>query len=425
MQPDCLLRMDIMTPMQTLAATMIDSPQMRSAGKDVLSLALMDARNHTLYTVGQLQASAHPVSGATSTAQVSLAEPLWLLGHVGWFQEWWIGRNTQRDMGERCPAQPMRLASIEPRADACYNPALSTRAQRTTQDLQTIKSYLLETLESTLELLEKTQEHDDNLYFYRLALAREDQIGEQLAVLAQARGLKMQLPASTVYTARQPLAMPATRWQLGAREGGFAWDNERAAHTVQVPEFEIDAQPVSWAQYVEFIDDGGYDDAAHWSTLGWQWLQECAAAEGRRGPRFVDQIGVASGAVLLTRFGTAQRAPGGASAIHMSWYEADAYARWADRRLATEVEWEIAATKAQGMGFRWGDVWEWTANTFRPYPGFVPGPWASYSGKNFERCKVLRGGSFATRARMKQPSFRGFALPQHDAGFWGFRTCAV
>jgi gamma-glutamyl hercynylcysteine S-oxide synthase len=228
-----------------------------------------------------------------------------------------------------------------------------------------------------------------------------------------------------VYAARQPLSMPATHWQLGAPAGGFAWDNERAAHNVQVPEFEIDAQPVSWAQYVEFIDDGGYDDAAHWAPAGWQWLQECAAGEGRRGPRYVDQIGIASGAVLLTRFGTAQRAAGAASATHMAWYEADAYARWAGRRLATEVEWEIAASKAQGMGFRWGDVWEWTANSLRPYPGFIPGPWANYSGKNFERCKVLRGGSFATRARMKQPSFRGFALPQNDAGFWGFRTCAL
>ncbi len=405
----------------------IDSPHMRSAGTDLLSLALMDARNHTLHTIGQLQANVPGVSDKSPLAQVNLIEPLWLLGHVGWFQEWWIGRNTQRDMGERCPAQPMRLASIEPRADACYNPALSTTTQRTAQalpDLQTVKTYLLETLESTLELLDKTPERDDNLYFYRMALAREDQIGEQLAVLAQTMGLTIQMPSSTVYAARQPLAMPATHWQLGAPVGGFAWDNERAAHAVRVPEFEIDAQPVSWAQYVEFIDDGGYDAAAYWSPAGWQWLQDCAAGEGRRGPRFVDQIGVASGAVLLTRFGTAQRAPGGASAAHMTWYEADAYARWAGRRLATEVEWEIAAHKAKGMGFRWGDVWEWTANTFRPYPGFVPGPWANYSSENFERCKVLRGGSFATRARMKQPSFRGFALPSSDAGFWGFRTCA-
>jgi gamma-glutamyl hercynylcysteine S-oxide synthase len=414
--------------MQSLATSMIDSPHIRSAGKDMLSLALMDARNHTLHTFGQLGSSAHSVNAATPTAQLTLMEPLWLLGHVGWFQEWWIGRNTQRDSGERCPVQPTRLASIYPGADACYNPALSTRTPRGAQDypdLQTVKTYLLDTLESTLELLEKAQEQDDTMYFYRMALAHEDHAGERLAVMAQAMGLKMQLPDSTAYAARQPLAMPATHWRLGASAAGFAWDNERAAHSVQVPEFEIDAQPVSWAQYVEFIDDGGYDDAVHWSPAGWQWLQDCAAREGRRGPRFVDQIGVASGAVLLQRFGTAQRAAGSACATHMTWYEAQAYARWAGRRLATEVEWEIAASKARGMGFRWGDVWEWTANTFRPYPGFAPGPWANYSGKNFERCKLLRGGSFATRARMKLPTFRGFALPNADGGFWGFRTCAL
>jgi gamma-glutamyl hercynylcysteine S-oxide synthase len=413
---------------QPLAST-IDALSIRSAGKDVLSLALMDARNHTLHTLAQIQASmpALPTTSDTLPAPQQVS-PLWLLGHVGWFQEAWIGRNTQRDLGESCPAQPMRLASIEPQADACWNPALSNGAQRSAvdgADLQMVKSYLLETLEATLELLEKAHESDAGLYFYRLALAREDQIGEQLAVLAQGLGLPLQCPASAVYAARQPLCLPAMQWQMGAPAGGFAWDNERAAHTVQVPEFEIDAQSVSWAQYVEFIDDGGYDDAAHWSAAGWRWLQAIAAAEGRRGPRFVDQIGVVSGAVLVTRFGRAQRAAGGASAMHVTWYEADAYARWAGRRLATEVEWEIAAHRAVGMGFRWGDVWEWTANTFRPYPGFVAGPWANYSGKNFERCKVLRGGSFATRARMMQPTFRGFALPHTDAGFWGFRTCAL
>jgi gamma-glutamyl hercynylcysteine S-oxide synthase len=409
----------------------IDSPEIRRAGRDVLSLALMDARNHTLHTLGQLESCIPELrlgQDANKYEEADLMSPLWLLGYAGWFQEWWIGRNTQRSLGEACPAQPVRLASIEPRADVCFNPALSAYAERWTHsypDLGTIKTYLLETLETTLELLEKTEHSDAALYFYRLALAHEDQIGEKIAVLAQSLGMKIKLPTLPIYAHRQPLCLPATHWQMGAQKSGFSWDNERAIHEVQVPEFEIDAQPVSWAQYVEFIGDGGYDDVVHWSPQGWNWLQMCAVKEARRGPRYVEQIGVASGAVLQTRFGTTHRATSGSSAVHLTWFEADAYARWAGRRLATEVEWEIAVHKAHGMGFRWGDVWEWTANTFRPYPGFVAGPWANYSAPNFERCKVLRGGSFATRARMKQPTFRGFSLPQSDAGFFGFRTCAL
>jgi gamma-glutamyl hercynylcysteine S-oxide synthase len=409
----------------------LDTHAIRQAGRDVLSLALMDARNHTLHTMAQFENTVPDLRFANDLSVPRIAEalpPLWLLGYVGWFQEWWIGRNTQRSLGSRCPAQPVRLASIEPRADTCWNPAMLTRSDRWVQpqpELGDIKAYLLETLESTLEMLEKTDDSDDALYFYRLALAREDQIGEQFMVIAQALGLKVQLPASPVLVHRAPLWLPATRWTMGDQAAGFAWDNEQGADEVRVPEFEIDAQPVSWLQYVEFIDDGGYDDAAHWSPKGWEWLQQLAARDGRRGPRYVDQIGVASGAVLTTRFGRTQRAAGQSSALHVTWYEAQAYASWAGRRLATEVEWEIAARKAQGMGFRWGDVWEWTANTFSPHAGFVAGPWANYSSKSFEHCKVLRGGSFATRARMKQPTFRGFAKPQMDGGFWGFRTCAV
>jgi ergothioneine biosynthesis protein EgtB len=417
--------------MQLSTSFSIDSPAIRHSGADVLSLALMDARNHTLDLMAQFEKAVPSLDFCSDPGLLEHTQtmpPQWLLGYVGWFQEWWIGRNTQRSLGALCPAQPTRLASIEPRADLCWNPALHTRATAwaaTYPSISTTKAYLLETLESTLDLLGTASTSAHDLYFYQLALAREDQIGEQFVVLAQALGLRMALPASPVWTQRTPLCLPATRWQLGAAQAGFAWDNERAQHTVAVPEFEIDAQPVCWAQYVEFIDDSGYDDQAFWSPQGWQWLQDLSAKEGRRGPRYVDQIGVASGAVLHTRFGTTARAPSGASAMHLSWYEAHAYAQWAGRRLATEVEWEIAAHTAQGQGFRWGDVWEWTANTFRPYPGYSASPWANYSGKNFEHTKVLRGGSLATRARMKQATFRGFAAPHADAGFYGFRTCAL
>jgi len=228
-------------------------------------------------------------------------------------------------------------------------------------------------------------------------------------------------------TLREPLHLPATRWSMGsaAESPGFVFDNEAGQHDVNVPEFEIDAQPVSWAQYVEFVADGGYDRSELWCAEGWHWLQAISEKEGRRGPRYVEQIGVASGAVMQTRFGQSQRMSGQQPAMHMSWWEADAWCRWAGRRLPFEVEWEMAAHSADRRGFRWGDVWEWTGNNFAPYPGFQAGPYADYSAPWFGTHRALRGGSFATRARMKSPKYRNFYLPGRDDIFCGFRSCAL
>jgi gamma-glutamyl hercynylcysteine S-oxide synthase len=423
-------------PLQTANSQLsMDSPQIRSAGAELLSLALMDARNHTLHLMSEFERLVPDLRFASDLSVPRMGEvlpPLWLLGHAGWFQEYWVGRNTQRHLGLQCPQQPALLASIEPRADACFDPRLSSRAERWTQtfpDLLSIKSYLLETLESTLELLEKAAPTDEGLYFFRLALAREDQLSEQFIVMAQTLGLKLPVPPMQARSSREPILVPATLWQQGAQPQGFSFDNEGPQQTVHVPEFEIDAQPVSWAQFVEFVDDGGYDDMAHWSDSGLHWLQEMSQGQGkeygRRAPRYVEQIGVASGAVMQTRFGRMQRMASSASAVHLSWHEAQAYARWAGRRLPTEVEWEIAASKLSGQGFAWGDVWEWTINTFRPYPGFTPSPWHQGSIVHFEHCKTLRGASWATRERMKVATFRGFARPERDGGFFGFRTCAL
>jgi iron(II)-dependent oxidoreductase len=112
-------------------------------------------------------------------------------------------------------------------------------------------------------------------------------------------------------------------------------------------------------------------------------------------------------------------------AVHVSWYEADAWCRWAGRRLPGEAEWEAAAHQGATRGFRFGDVWEWTASTFRPYPGFAAGPWHSYSEPAFGRTKVLRGASFATPSAVRSRRFRRFAPPDLDDGFFGFRSCAA
>uniref|UniRef100_UPI0017F7FB66 SUMF1/EgtB/PvdO family nonheme iron enzyme n=1 Tax=Ramlibacter sp. TaxID=1917967 RepID=UPI0017F7FB66 len=236
------------------------------------------------------------------------------------------------------------------------------------------------------------------------------------------------LPMPAGAQPRAPLQMPAMRWRLGWNGPGFALDVEQGAEEITVPEFEIDAQPVNWAQYVEFIADGGYDRPELWDAKGWQWLQAQAAQEGRRGPRYVEQIGVGSGAVLQTLFGRPARMGGTQNVTHVSWWEADAYARWAGRRLPTEVEWEVAAHQAGRRGFRWGEVREWTAGTLRLWTGFAPAPWGVQAELDarlaFGHARVLRGASWASRARMRHPKARFWALPESDEGFVGFRTCA-
>jgi iron(II)-dependent oxidoreductase len=404
-----------------LAGALIDTPAMRTAGRELLSLALMDARNHTLHLLALCEAASP--GGVLSASEIG--DPPWLAGHAGWFAEFWIARNVQCHQGVQCPPRPTRIGSIEPRADAWWGETPAPQSVGGFPDATVTRSFLLEQHERTLELLEKAPEHDAGLYFYRLALFHEDMKGEDMLVQAQQRGVPVPFAQPGARRAMPPVLVPAVRWQLGAVAGGLVLDNEQWAHAVDVPEFEIDAQAVSWAQFVEFVDDGGYDRIELWHPDGWAWLQALARQEGGRAPRYVDQIGVASGAVMQTRFGTPRRMPGGQPAMHLTWWEADAWCRWAGRRLPAEVEWEIAASTAGRRGFHWGDVWEWTGTTFRAYPGFTAGPWRGYSEPGFGSHKVLRGASFATRQRLRQAKFRNFQLPQENHIFAGFRSCAA
>ena len=413
---------------------LIDSSGIRQGGREVLSLALMDARNHTLHLLRQFQQSLE-ADGFSVPCLPILNPPLWEVGHLGWFQERWISRNLLRHQGARCDPGAACLPSIEPNADRWWDSSHVAHDSRWSLDLPGVegcRAYLLQTLDSSLSLLEKAGDSDQALYFYRLCLFHEDMHAEAMTAALQALGLPLDAPlrkalTPAAMTLREPLCMPATRWPMGspAESPGFVFDNEAGQHDVNVPEFEIDAQPVSWAQYVEFVADGGYDRSELWCAEGWHWLQEISQSEGRRGPRYVEQIGVASGAVMQTRFGQSQRMSGQQPAMHMSWWEADAWCRWAGRRLPFEVEWEIAAHSADRRGFRWGDVWEWTGNNFAPYPGFQAGPYADYSAPWFGTHRALRGGSFATRARMKSPKYRNFYLPGRDDIFCGFRSCAL
>ena len=177
--------------MLDIEAPNVDSARMRRAGKELLSLALMDSRNHTLRWIAAYERALGPAAMQVPQ-QPELSPPLWELGHAGWFQERWIARNVQRQRGARCdPSQP-RLASILAEADRCFDDAQVGHAQRwtlTLPELQSIRQYLVDTLETTLELLDNSPDDDDEaLYFYRLALFHEDMLGEKFAHMSQTLG---------------------------------------------------------------------------------------------------------------------------------------------------------------------------------------------------------------------------------------------
>ena len=398
---------------------------LRDARRDALSLALIDSRNHTLRWIAVYE-QAQGADALRRSPAPGIDPPLWTLGHIGWYQERWIARNIQRGRGAACdPTQPP-LAPIRADADRWFDPQLASTADRVGldfPDLQALRNDLAAGIELALELLEAAADSDEELYFFRLVLCHESRFGESLATDAQSLGLPLGdagglLAELVTPTLRPPLQFPATRWTLGSPPIGFALDNELPMQPVDVPEFEIDSQPVSWAQYAEFVADGGYDDPRWWSEAGWRWVQQTE----RRVPRHVSQM---RHGVLLQRFGQIARVPLGQPAMHLAWFEAEAWCRWAGRRLPSEVEWEVAVHQGASRGFRWGDVWEWTASTFRPYPGFEPGPDRSWSQPCFGVCKVLRGASFATAARLRHRKFRHFLRPERDDAFCGFRSCAV
>ena len=383
----------------------LDDPEgMRRAGRELLSLALIDSRNHLLHLLAMDEST----------------PALRIVARAGWYQEYWIARHVQRQRGEACHAHAPRLAGIEPRVDAWV------ARDAVPPSPETLRGYLAETLEVTLELLVNATEDDAALYFYRLSLLHEDRLGEALAE-------RLLLGAPPARAERDALWQPGRAWQLGSPRalGGLVPHNERWAHEVAVPEFEIDAQPVNWAQLVEFSEDGGYDRRDLWSDAGWAWVQ----TTGRRAPRFVEQL---QGGVLVLRgngrAAALQRAPAKQPVMHVSRFEAEAWCRWADRRLPTEPEWELSAATSASRGFVWGDVFEWVAGSARAWPdagAAAPGsldamPVASAAGAvpGVPR-GVLRGASFATRPRWRHTRARRFAAPSCDAIFCGFRSCAL
>ena len=375
----------------------VDDPlATRQAGRELLSLLLIDARNHLLQRLALDESPA----------------ALRLAARAGHYQEQWIACHVQRGRGEGCDAASVRLAGILPATQDW----LSADAQPPTPEQ--LRAYLAQTLDITLDLLATAPESDDALHFYRQALLHEDRLCEALD-----ESLRFGMPPARVV--RDALWMPAQRWQLGSERGGLVPALERWSHEVSTPEFEIDAQPVNWAQFVEFADDGGYDRPELWGAAGLAWVQ----ATGRRAPAHVEQL---RGGVLVSRGANSglQRVAAGQPVMHLTRYEVEAWCQWAGRRLPTEPEWEIAACTAASRGFVWGDVFEWVAGSARLWPGAgapAPGALDRLPDDPFAPSAatgVLRGGSFATRARWRHPKARRFARIDTDTPFCGFRSCA-
>ena len=252
--------------------------------------------------------------------------------------------------------------------------------------------------------------------------------------------------------------LPGGSFTLGASpDGNFVFDNEKWTHEVELAPFRIARAPVTNAEYLEFVQAGGYSRREWWSDDGWDWKSR----EGLQAPKYWTRR---DGAWMQRRFDRIEALQPEHPVIHVSWHEAQAYCRYAGRRLPTEAEWEYAASwdrcTQQKLAYPWGvkapvsghanlegaglvevgrfaggdatsgcrqmigNVWEWTESTFAPYPGFVTDPYKEYSEPWFGTHKVLRGGSFATTRRLIRNTWRNFYTPDRYDVFAGFRTCA-
>jgi iron(II)-dependent oxidoreductase len=380
---------------------------LRSGGKAPVREALLDARRRTLAWADAYERALRPSAMRVPYAP-DFNPPLWELGHLAWFQACWIERNRQRPLGVNCDPEHERAASRLPQADSWYDSgriAHRARWDLPLPGLDATRAYLASTLDRTLELLEALPQDagPQALYFFRLVALHEAMHAEAAAYMARLLGFPLEAPASAgsrVNSALEQLRLPAQSFRLGEAGEAFAFDNELAAHDVALASFEIDARPVSWARFAGFVEAAGYRQRRWWSDAGWEWLQQQEAARGEI-PR---------------------QAQPHAPAVHLSAHEAEAWCRWAGRRLPTEAQWECAALTSPD--FAWGSVWEWSACAFEPYPGFSAHPYRDYSQPWFGSRRVLRGACAATSPWLAHPRYRNFFEPHRSDIFAGFRSCA-
>jgi len=384
--------------------------------------------------------------------------PLWEVGHLGWFQEYWCLRR-RRDGAVS--------ASLLPGADALYDSAKvphHTRWDLPLPDVAATLRYLADVRAAVDDRLKRDAGDPALRYFAQLCALHEEMHAEALTYTRQTLAyaqIPVATPAVSSGSCAGDVEISGGPFQLGAvDDGGFVFDNEKWAHAVDIKPFRMARTPVTNAQFAEFVDAGGYGEQRWWEPEGWAWRTRVAATA----PLYWRREG---GAWRRRHFDREEILADDEPVIHVNWHEAAAWCRWAGRRLPTEAEWEFAAATVPGVPgikrrYPWGDaapagetanlhgvvgrcapvgafaagdsawglrqmignVWEWTADWFQPYPGFVRDPYAEYSEPWFGNHKVLRGGCHATSAGLIRNTWRNFYTPDRRDVFAGFRSCA-
>ncbi|WP_433610931.1 ergothioneine biosynthesis protein EgtB [Prescottella agglutinans] len=390
-----------------------------------------------------------------------LMSPLvWDLAHIGNQEELWL----VRDVGGRDAVR----SDIDELYDA-FKHARSTRPTLPLLGPGEARRYVGDVREKVWDVLDASRFRGSRLekngFAFAMIAQHEQQHDETMLATHQLRTGAAVLTAPPVAVAVAPVlepevVVPAGEFTMGTSEDPWALDNERPAHRVFVAEFAIDTVPVSNGDYAAFIGDGGYQRRELWSTRGWRHRVE----SGLEAPEF--WIGDGGGHWWRNRFGVLEPVPPDEPVMHVCWFEAQAYARWAGKRLPTEAEWEKAARWHPASGrsrrFPWGDddpdrrranlgqrylgptpvgsypegaspagvhqligdVWEWTSSPFTGYPGFEAFPYREYSEVFFGGdYRVLRGGSFGTDPVVCRGTFRNWDHPIRRQIFAGFR-CA-
>lgn len=367
---------------------------MTANSKAAIAERLSEARERTLALI-------EPLDDERLNAVYSpILSPLaWDLGHIANFEELWLVQT----IGER---EPMN-GELGRFYDAIENPRRNRGELPILRDAE-LRAYMADVRERTLDVLDSVElsaDAEDPLlregFVYEMLLAHELQHNEtMLQLLQMVDGYESPLveeaaAVEPVDEVPEMVAIGAGEYEIGAPERGFAYDNESPRHPVGLAAFEIDRAPVTNAAYIEFMEDTGAEPPLYWGPDGGGgWLD---TAMGRHTPIEPER-----------------------PLVHVSWEQADAFARWAGKRLPSELEWEAARPSLRGVGH----AWEWTASDFLPYPGFEAFPYREYSEVFFgSEYKVLRGAAWATHPAVVRPSFRNWDLPRRRQIFSGLR-CA-